>query len=231
MAEQNQTKRQVLAFVGEYASGKSENAVNAALRLLRQGRRVTLVDLDMVEPCYTLRPLKAPLTKLGLNVLAWETNDTRGLGEAGQTLLPAARWALRQPGDVVFDVGYGVAGSSSLNLVEGARESDELKVVLVLNTSRPMTATEERIDRYLAEIGRVDAVVANTHMAEETTPQIVTAGFRLIERVCLKHHLPILYASVSQAFQQQYPDFALRDTNGKAVEMRVLERYMPDSFW
>ena len=38
------------AYVGEYASGKSENAVNRAVALHRQGRPVTLVDLDTVEP-------------------------------------------------------------------------------------------------------------------------------------------------------------------------------------
>ena len=49
------------AYVGEYASGKSENAVNRALELKRQGLAVTLVDLDTVEPCYTLRPIKQEL--------------------------------------------------------------------------------------------------------------------------------------------------------------------------
>ena len=54
-------QRIVEAYVGEYASGKSENAVNRALALHRQGRQVTLVDLDMVEPCFCLRPLKKSL--------------------------------------------------------------------------------------------------------------------------------------------------------------------------
>jgi hypothetical protein len=56
------------AYVGEYASGKSENAVNRAVALRRQGRQVTLVDLDTVEPCYTLRPIKKELEELGLTV-------------------------------------------------------------------------------------------------------------------------------------------------------------------
>lgn len=48
--------RLVEAYVGEYASGKSENAVNRALDLLRMGRKVTLADLDLVEPCYLAVP-------------------------------------------------------------------------------------------------------------------------------------------------------------------------------
>ncbi|MFA4884869.1 MAG: 4Fe-4S dicluster domain-containing protein [Desulfotomaculaceae bacterium] len=50
------TDRIVEAYVGEYAAGKSESAINRALEVVRQGRKVTLVDLDLVEPFYTLRP-------------------------------------------------------------------------------------------------------------------------------------------------------------------------------
>ena len=71
----------VEAYVGEYASGKSENAINRALALLEKRRQVTLVDLDLVEPFYTLRPLKAKLGAMGLEVLAWKTEETMGLGD------------------------------------------------------------------------------------------------------------------------------------------------------
>ncbi|MDO4542807.1 MAG: hypothetical protein Q4C00_08295, partial [Bacillota bacterium] len=70
--------RIVEAYIGEYASGKSENAVNRSLELKKMGRKVTLVDLDLVEPVYTLRPLKAELTEAGINVIAWETQETLG---------------------------------------------------------------------------------------------------------------------------------------------------------
>ena len=58
--------RIVEAYIGEYASGKSENAVNRALTLAKQGREVTLVDLDLVEPVYTLRPLISLLEEKGV---------------------------------------------------------------------------------------------------------------------------------------------------------------------
>ena len=54
------------AYVGEYAAGKSEVAVNRALQLLEQGKQVTLLDLDLVEPTFTLRPLKRDLEQMGL---------------------------------------------------------------------------------------------------------------------------------------------------------------------
>ena len=82
------------AYVGEYASGKSEVAINRALSLLGGELSVTLVDLDLVEPFYTLRPLKRELEGMGLNVIAWETQDVLGFGETGSLLMPQMRWAL-----------------------------------------------------------------------------------------------------------------------------------------
>lgn len=45
----------VEAYVGEYASGKSEVSVNRALALHAQGIEVTLADLDLVVSAYTIR--------------------------------------------------------------------------------------------------------------------------------------------------------------------------------
>ncbi|MDP3051170.1 MAG: hypothetical protein Q8N20_07485, partial [Eubacteriales bacterium] len=135
------THRIVEAYTGEYASGKSEVAVNRALELVGFGREVTLVDLDVVEPCYALRPIKKELTAKGLHVVAWETRDTVGLGEAGTILKAEARWALRRSGDIIFDIGYGVEGARTLNLIEGVDEEPSLVVLAVVNTSRPMTGS------------------------------------------------------------------------------------------
>jgi hypothetical protein len=46
------------AYIGEYASGKSENAVNRAVQFADLGRKVTLVDLDLVEPDWKHRKLR-----------------------------------------------------------------------------------------------------------------------------------------------------------------------------
>ncbi|MEN6347924.1 MAG: hypothetical protein ABFD08_00795, partial [Syntrophomonas sp.] len=63
--------RVVEAFIGEYASGKSEIAINRALELKEAGSKVTLADLDTVEPFYTLRPLKELLESKGLKVIGF----------------------------------------------------------------------------------------------------------------------------------------------------------------
>ncbi|NMC31855.1 MAG: ParA family protein [Veillonellaceae bacterium] len=214
------------AYVGEYASGKSENAVNRAVSLHRQGRQVTLVDLDTVEPCYTLRPIKKELEQLGLTVVAWETRDTVGLGEAGSVIKGAVRWVLRRPGDIIMDVGYGVHGAQIFNLVEGALENPYLKIIAVINASRPFTATADDIVEYVRTLGRVDALLNNTHLDEETVPATVERGAREVMAAAAVLKLPVLASAASRQVAEQ---MGLADSLGNPVW--PLDRFMPRSFW
>jgi len=216
----------VEAYVGEYASGKSEVAVNRALELAGAGRTVTLVDLDIVEPCYTLRPLQNELAARGVTVVAWETRQTAGLGEAGTIIYPGARWALKRPGDIIFDVGYGVGGARTLRLVEGVKDEPGFKVWAVINVSRPMTATVDDIVQHVREIGPVDGLINNTHLAEETTVEVVQEGARVVAEAGRRLGLPVV---ATTALASVAALIGPRDACGHPV--RALERFMPRGFW
>jgi len=200
-------------------------AINRALELKSQGRQVTLVDLDTVEPFYTLRPLKERLEQEGLCVIGLSPPDSFGLGETGAMLVPAARWALRREGDIILDVGYGVYGARTLNLVEGAETSAELRVIAVINYSRPMTGSKSQIIEYVKELGRVDALVANTHLGDETTLEVIEKGTRLILECAEDLGLPVDYIAVDIKFAKEWnPD--LFD-----VPVKWITRYMPAAMW
>lgn len=219
-------ERIVEAYVGEYASGKSENAVNRAMALHKQGMQVTLVDLDTVEPCYTLRPLKRMLETAGLQVIAWDNQDAIGLGEAGCMLKGEMRWVLRRPGNIIMDIGYGAHGAAIFNLVEGAWEDTDLRIFAVINASRPMTSSVAGIVDYVRTLGRIDGLINNTHMAEETTRDIVERGGRLVaEAACLLNTSVVATSALYEIAGQ----IGKRDRMGNPVW--PLYRYMPKSFW
>lgn len=218
--------RIVEAYVGEYASGKSENAVNRALQLAAAGKKVTLVDLDLVEPCYTLRPIKRMLEDKGIDVVAWETAETIGLGEAGSTMKPAMRWVLRRPGDVILDIGYGVHGARILNLIEGAKNDPDLRVYAVVNLGRSMTSNQEEVREYLRELGKIDGVINNSHLGEETTPEFIQEGARIIKAVTAELGVPMIATAVEESLASKIGE---KDIVGSPVW--ALHRYMPDTFW
>jgi hypothetical protein len=213
------------AYVGEYASGKSENAINRALALLESGQPVTLVDLDLVEPFYTLRPLKRELEAAGLTVIAWETRDMLGFGEAGSVLMPQMRWALQREGHVILDVGYGVSGSRVFNLLEGV-ESSSLQVYAVVNVSRPMTANVTDILDYLSGFGPLDGLINNTHLGDETDLETITHGAEVVTEAAKRLSLPVIATAADERFR---PQLGERDPQGNP--MRYLRRYMTNAFW
>ncbi len=201
-------------------------AVNRALELARAHRHVNLVDLDIVEPCYTLRPIKKELEAAGIYVVAWETRETMGLGEAGNIIKPEARWALYREGDVILDIGYGIEGAKTLNLLEGVEETPELQVLVVLNAKRPMTSTVEEIIEYLKGLGPIDGLINNTHLGEETTAAIVQEGARVVSEVSKILGIPVV---ATTAVQEVAAELGPQDCMGNPV--RILHRYMPRTFW
>lgn len=224
--DSEQVKPIIEAYVGEYASGKSENAVNRAISLRQRGLPVTLVDLDTVEPCYTIRPIKKELEEVGIDVVAWETRDTVGLGEAGNVIKGSMRWVLRRKGNIIMDIGYGVHGAKIFNLIEGADENPYLKIIVVINMSRPFTSTVDNILDYVATLGRVDAVLNNTHMAEETTVECVQNGARGVTEAARRLGLPIVATSAVKEIAELIGEV---DCMGNPVW--PLERIMPRTFW
>lgn len=220
------TVRVVEAFVGEYASGKSENAINRSLELLSQNQKVTLVDLDTVEPFYTLRPLKKALQEMGLNVIAWSPEQTMGLGEAGSLLNPEMIWALKNEGSIVLDIGYGVHGAKIFNLIEGADTDPNLHVYAVVSIARPMTATKEDIVRYIRDLGNVDGLINNTHLGSETTPDVIEEGARVITEAARELGLPVMYTAVCQELATKFAD-----TDKMGNPIKIIRRFMPQAFW
>ena len=56
--------KRVTLFAGHYGSGKTNIAVNWAKHLKSQGKNVTIVDLDIVNPYFRKKTVKKTLKNL-----------------------------------------------------------------------------------------------------------------------------------------------------------------------
>jgi hypothetical protein len=111
-------------------------------------------------------------------------------------------------------------------LVKGARESKELKVIAVVNIARPMTASVSDIVDYLRELGRVDAVINNSHLGEETTVDLVQEGARVVSEASHRLELPVMATTVLEAVAEKIGSY---DVMGNPV--KPIQRFMTESFW
>jgi len=79
---------------------------------------------------------------------------------------------------------------------------------------------------YIPSLGRADALLNNTHLAEETTPEVVQDGARGVTEAARKLGLPVVAtAAVAEIAARIGP----RDCMGNPVW--PLERFMPRTLW
>lgn len=224
--------RTVEVFTGAYASGKSEISINRALMLHNEGKPVALVDLDTVEPAYTLRPIKETIEKFGIKVIA--QTGYIGLGEAGNVITGEQQNCLLYSQDIVIDVGYGASGLDILEIINGIDKEENLNIYIVINASKPETSNTDDIVEYIKwsqgsgnySWKKFSGIISNTHFAEQTEKDDVIKGFEKTQKAAEILKLPIKAISVSQEIFEQF-----ESDNYKGIPLWKLERFMPKALW
>lgn len=221
--------RVIEIYAGAYASGKSETALNRARQYAQLNKPITLVDLDTVEPAYTLRPIANDLRKMGINVITQP--DNFGLGEAASYVTPAQVNFLSNDGDIIVDVGYGAGGLDILDIVNNIDKETNLQAYLVVNTAKFETSTIDNIIEYV-DFARgserkydFSGMISNTHFGDETTKEDIINGYNKLKIASQKVNIPISAIGIDEKLAQ---DFAL---TYDGVEVWAYKRMMPKAFW
>lgn len=224
-------KRVVEVYAGAYASGKSETALNRARQYAVLNKRITLVDLDTVEPAYTLRPIAHELEDMGINVIT--QLDNFGLGEAASYVTPAQTNCLAKEGDIIIDVGYGAGGLDILDILNNIDKEENLEIYLVVNTAKFETSTVDNIIEYVTFSEGIEkrpwkkftGVISNTHFGDETTKDDIINGYNKLKEACEKINLPIRAIGVDEKLASNF------NLTYDGVEIWTYKRMMPKAFW
>ena len=168
-------------LTGNYGSGKTEIALNLAMRFAREGKKTTLVDLDIVNPYFRSGEKEKEMREAGVRMLM----PTFAMTTVDIPALPAEiQSVFETPGDrVIFDVGGDDTGAAALGRYTPgfARYREETVSALVLNCMRPLTEnTEDILDlaKRISLRGRLEVgwIINNTNLANRTEPRMVEAG-------------------------------------------------------
>jgi hypothetical protein len=120
-------------------------------------------------------------------------------------LVPEARGAVGQAvaghRRIIMDVGGADVGARVLGALPGLSDPALTDVLFVVNGNRPFAESPEAVLQMLHDIERVSrlrvtGLVANTHLMEETTPDIVAAGLELADQVAARSGIPVRFAAV-----------------------------------
>ena len=195
------TEKDIVLFTGNYGSGKTEIAVNFCSVLARSGQKVSIADLDLVNPYFRCREARQPLEELGVRVVAPE-----GAYHSADLpiLLPELRGLIARPsGITVLDVGGDNVGATVLASLADVFSRIEYEMFFVVNQKRPFTGTVEGLIKILREVEqasklKVTALAGNTHLIEETTPETVIKGAEFTSEAGRELGLPVKFIGVMQ---------------------------------
>ena len=179
-------KARFLVITGNYGSGKTEISLNLALKFFR-GEKITLVDLDIVNPYFRSGEKAEELRQAGVRVLM----PTFALTTVDIPALPAEiQSVFETPSDrVLFDVGGDDTGAAALGRYYPSfmKNRENTLTAMTVNCMRPLTTEKDDIldlARRIENRGRmkIDLLINNTNLAGKTTPEMVEHGEETVLR-------------------------------------------------
>lgn len=223
MQSENLPKARILVLVGNYGSGKTEISLNLALKLARRGEKVTLVDLDIVNPYFRSSERTELLEKEGVKVYA----PSFAMSTVDVPSLPADIQAVfaDKSRRVIFDVGGDDTGAAALGQYKPYFDQDDVEVLFVVNAFRPLSGdTDSVCDLMLRVAGRSrlspTAVINNANVAWETEESDLVRGEELLREVSTRMNLPIGYLCAKQDILDKLPDHL----SGERIAIDILMR-------
>jgi hypothetical protein len=193
--------RRLTVISGAFGTGKTEIAINLALRLREEGHaRVTLVDLDIVNLYFRSRQKAYDLEQRGIHVVS----SLQGMENADLPALSPEILASfdRKNGPVVFDLGGSELGGTVASCFHQGFLGEAYNHWVVVNPYRPFNdtpeATVEMAERIAARARLpVTGLIANPHMLDETTPQVIMDGLARVRQIT---RYPLIYLVVMDRF-------------------------------
>jgi hypothetical protein len=186
--------KDIIIVCGHYGSGKTNFSINLALDLATQGRKVSLADLDIVNPYFRSTDYTDLLTSRGITVLG---QTYAGSNVDLPSVVPQLSSVFDLPGTVVLDVGGDDAGAFILGRFSSVINALDYDMHYVVNRYRSLTTQPEEAAALLKEIEsacriRATAVVNNSHLKQDTTAETILDSLPYAERASELVNLPLL---------------------------------------
>ncbi len=202
--------KKITIITGHYGSGKTNFAVNLALKLAAAGEKVTIVDFDIVNPYFRTADFKEMFAEKGVTLAASMYANT-------SLDIPAISFDLErmayEPGHLIIDVGGDDAGAIGLGRYADALAAyrDQTDMLYVVNCYRYLTGEPEEALSLMREIEQVSrmqhtGIVNNSNLGTETTAETVMQSLSYAERIAEAAALPLTGTAYRSDLALDLPD-------------------------
>ena len=185
----------ITVITGHYGCGKTNVSVNLALNMAKQGGRVSVVDLDIVNPDFRTADFGELFADKGIRLVT-------PMYANSNLDIPALSFDLAgvidQSDSVVIDVGGDPEGAAALGRysdVLGNRS--DLGLYYVVNKYRYLTSTPEEAIELLREIEAVGTVpccgiINNSNLGKLTDSEVVANSTQYARAVAKAAEVPLV---------------------------------------
>ncbi len=183
-------------FTGHFGSGKTEIALNYAINLAKIGKRVALVDIDIVNPYFCSRNMKDKLENLGIKLIS----SSSSLMNAELMVIPSNVYSVfnDKSYEVVMDIGGDDQGSLVLGQYNEYLKQESYDMYFVVNNDRPFTSNKVETIAYMKSIERasrlkVTHLISNTNLSYETNTEDIIKGDKIVSEISKQFEIPYKY--------------------------------------
>ncbi len=213
--------KRVTLFAGHYGSGKTNVAVNYALKLKKMGLDTAIADLDIVNPYFRTKDSIDILTANGIELISSEFAGSN----VDLPALPSSVYSLIDIHErhAIFDIGGDDRGATALGRYSDAiKEEGNYELLLVVNKYRPLSKTPELCIEIMHEIEetanmRFTGIVNDSNLGEETVPEDVLKSVPYAEEISRLTGLPIRFTCVTK---KTYNELAGKIDNLMEIELQ-----------
>ena len=216
--------KRLTLFAGHYGSGKTNIAVNYALHLAAEGKKVCIADLDIVNPYFRTADSAEDLENAGVTLISPQFANSN----VDLPALPAESYRLVQDKHIygIMDIGGDDRGAYALGrFAPMILEEGNYRMAFVANCYRPLTRTPEDALEILKEIEtacglKFTCLVNNSNLGPETTPETILDSLDYIEKLSLLSGLPLWLHTAEASVAP-----ALPETLKPVLPLRLQEKY------
>ncbi len=218
--------KRVTLFAGHYGSGKTNIAVNYAVKIKEAGLDVCLADLDIVNPYYRAKDSEDELEKRGIALIS----SVYANSNVDLPAIPQQMYSIVHNTDAyaVMDIGGDDRGALALGrYAPSILEENNYEMFFVINKYRPLTPDAESTVEVMREVEiaggmKFTAIVNNSNLGEETTAEDVLSSVAYAEEISRITGLPVKMTTVKN---ELYDELSGRIENIMPLKLQHVRKY------